>query len=121
MCGAFPLFILYTLRKTLLLPFVLFFLFLYLNIISAARIAQYNDCYVSDGPGFEFRYRQEISTKVSTGLRGVFPGGLTQNSHPSSADLKNVWRHTSTSLLSFVVCIWTEGGDTREQDTGQLN
>jgi len=51
----------------------------------------------------------------------VFPGGLTQNSHPSSADLKNEWSHNSTSLHSFVVCIWTEGGDTREQDTGQLN
>ena len=48
----------------------------------------------------------------------MFPGGLTQNLHPSSADLKNVWRYTSTS---FVVCIWAEGGDTREQDTGQLN
>ena len=34
-------------------------------------------------------------------VAGVFPGGLTQNSHPSSADLKNVWRYTSTPLHSW--------------------
>ena len=40
---SFFLFILRTLRTTLLLPLVLFFLLLYLNMLSAARIAQYND------------------------------------------------------------------------------
>ena len=44
MRGAFPLCILHTLRTTLLLPLVVFFfLFPYLNMLSAARIAQYND------------------------------------------------------------------------------
>ena len=79
-----------------------FFLFLYLNMLSETRIAQYNDwatCRTVQGSN-------SVTGKISsprclTGWRGVFPGGLTQNSHPSSADLKNVWRCTSTPLHSW--------------------
>jgi len=79
-------------------------------MLSAARIA--------GRLGFEFRYGKEIF-KASNGLRGCFLEGETQNSHPSSADLKNVWRCTSippTCLRG--VHMDYEGGDTREQDTG---
>jgi len=116
MRGVFLLFILHTLRKTVLLPLVLFFLFLYLNMLSAARIAQYNDC-----PGFEFRYGQKISSpRRLPGCGGCFLEGETQNSYPSSADLKNVWRYTSTppTFLRGLHMDY-QGGDTREQVTGQ--
>jgi len=43
MRGAFHVFILHKLKTILLLPLVLFFLFLYLNVLSETRIAQYND------------------------------------------------------------------------------
>ena len=61
-------------------------------------------------------------TKASTGLRGCFPEGETLNSHQSSADLKNVWRYTSTPpTFRRGVHMDYAGGDTREQVTGQLN
>jgi hypothetical protein len=48
--------------------------------------------------------------------------GETQNSHPSSTDLKNVWRYTSTPPTFFRgVHMHYEVGDTREQVTVQLN
>jgi hypothetical protein len=53
---------------------------------------------------------------------GLFLGGLTQNSHPSSANIKNVWRFTSTPPTLFRgLYMDYEGGDRREQDTEQLN
>jgi len=65
---------------------------------------------------------KDLSTKVSTGWQGVFPGGLTQNFHPSSADLKNVWRCTSTPPTFFRgVHMDYVDGDTTVQVTGQLN
>ena len=65
---------------------------------------------------------KDLSTKMFTEWQGVFPGGLTQNSHPSSADLKNVWRCTSTPPTFFRgVHMDHVDGDTRIQVTGQLN
>jgi len=51
-----------------------------------------------------------------------FLEGEIQNSHLSSADLKNVWRYTSTPPKFFRgVHMDYEGGDKIEQGTGQLN
>ena len=63
------------LRTILLLPLVLFFLFLCVNMLSAARIAQY-DCYKLDGPGFEFRYGKKISLPRHLPSCGVGWGGV---------------------------------------------
>jgi hypothetical protein len=73
--------------------------------------------------GFEFRYGQEISSSKRLPVcGGCFLEDKTQNSHPSSTDFKNVWRYNSTPP-TFVrgVHMDYEGGDTREQVTGQLN
>ena len=53
---------------------------------------------------------------------GCFLNGDTQNSHPSSADLKNVWRYTYTppTFLRGLRMDYV-GGDTRDQVTEQLN
>ena len=75
----------------------------------------------SDGPGFEFRYGQKNSSpRRLPGCGGCFLEGETQNSYPSSADLKNVWRYTSTppTFLRGVHMDY-QGGDTREQVTGR--
>jgi hypothetical protein len=122
MRGGLPLFMLHTLR-TLLLPLVLFFLFLYLNMLSAARIAQYNDY----ATGRTVHGSNSVTDKRSSAKRltgcggwGCFLEGEPQNSHPSSADHKNVWRYTSTpSTFLCGVHVDYEGGDTREQVTGQ--
>jgi hypothetical protein len=58
---------------------------------------------------------RDLFHKTSTGLLGVFfLEGEIQNSHQSSADLKNVWRYTSTppTVLRGEHKDY-EGGDTR--------
>jgi len=89
------------------------FLLLCLNMLSAARIAQYNDCVM----GRAVQGLNSVTGKRSLyqgvyRVGGVFPGGWY--SHLSSADLKNVWRYTSTPLHSFVANIWTTRVGIRE-------
>ena len=60
---------------------------------------------------------QERSVRRLPGCGGCFLEGETQNSHPSSADFKNVWRYTSTPHTCLRgVHMDYEGGDTREKD-----
>jgi len=92
-------------------------------MLSVARIAQCNDC----AAGRTEQGSNSVTGKRSPprrlpGCGGCFPEGETQNSHPPSADLKNVWRYTSTPpTFRQGMHVDYEGGDTREQDTGQLN
>jgi hypothetical protein len=69
-------------------------------------------------------YTAQIAESVRTSCtpRRKPEVGETLNSHPSSADLKNVWRYTSTppAFLRGVHMDY-EGGDTTEQVIGQLN
>ena len=56
------------------------------------------------------------------GCGGCFLEGETHNSHPSIANLKNVWRYTSTPpTFLHGMHMNYECGDTREQVTGHLN
>jgi len=91
MRGAFPLFILHTLITTLLLPLALFFLFLYLNMLSEARIAQYNDCATGRTVQVSnfFTGKRSLHQGVYR-VAGVASWRVRLNSHPSSTDLKNV-------------------------------
>jgi hypothetical protein len=102
MRGAFRVFTLHTLRTTLLLLLVLYFLFLSLNMFPAARIAQYNEWAM----GRMVRGSNSVTGKISSprrlpGYGGCFLEGQTQNSHPSSADLKNLWRYISHPPTCF--------------------
>ena len=119
MRGAFPLSILPTLRTTLLLPLVLFFFSVpVLNMLSAARIAQYNDW----ATGRTVQGSNSVTGEISL-HQGVYQvAGVRLKSHPASADLKNVWRYTSTPTTFLRgVHMEYEGEDTTEQVTGQLN
>ena len=87
-------------------------------MLSAARLAQYNDWATG---------RTVQGSNSVTGKRSLHQGvyqvaGVRLNSHPASAVLKNVWRYTSTPTTFLRgVHMEYEGEDTREQVTGQLN
>ena len=109
------MFTLHTLRTTLLLPLVLFFLFLYLNMLTAARIAQYSDWAMGQTVHGLNCVTGKISSRCPAGCGGCFLEGETQNSHQPSADLKNVWRCTSTPPTCLCgMHMDYEGGDMRE-------
>ena len=69
--------------------------------------------YGMDGPGLEFRYRQEFSpfsttSKPALGLSNAYqsslpgikrPGHEVYHSPPFNADVKNEWTHTSTPTI----------------------
>ena len=116
MRGAFPVFSAYAKNFTV----ATFFLFLCLNMLSAASIAQYNDW----GTGRTVQGLNSVTGKRSV-HQGVYrvSGGVswrvTQNSHPNSADHKNVALYLHSPYRpSWRAC---GRGCGYEKDTGQRN
>jgi len=117
MRGVFSLFILHTLRA-LLLPLVLFFLFLYLNMPPAARMAQYNDC----ATGRTVHGLNSVTGKRSLhqGFYRLAGGGgvswrVRLRSHIHLVPtLRMCGAIPPLPLRSFVACIWTTRVGIRE-------
>jgi len=89
-------------------------LFLYLNMLSAARRAEVELLgYWLNGSGFQFRYGQLISSpKRLSVCAGCYLDvkrlkGETQNSPPSIAILRMCGAVPPHPLHAFVTCIWT--------------